>query len=99
MTFTTFSEFETSFKKALEIGQHKLAAKMILDNQAGAGWNGDGLSQWWIAWAKRVRSGGDAPFLPKVEQLPPLKQDDLFGEPLTNGKTLRKTRKTAEAFD
>lgn len=89
MTFTTFSEFETSFKNALEQGLYRMAAKMVLDNKAGSGWGDGAISEWWIDWAKRARTAKD-PEKPAKEQLAKLGTGDLFGEPLTTGKT-RKT--------
>ena len=87
MTFTTKQQFDVAFKRALADGQFRSAAIMIQGNKTGDGWNGQGVSPWWIQWSKGVLSGKIKPGITSgTEPLPLWGGDDLFGEPITNGK-------------
>lgn len=68
-------------------GEFRLAAVAIthfpiMDGKAGP-------AQFWIDWAHDVLSGKIKPEIAKKPDIPPWKDGDLFGEPLTTGRRRR----------
>ena len=79
VTYATGREFRAAVKDALEREEFALAARLIELNKE---WTSD----YWRKWAAKVRSGEIYPAIPRIDPWPPLKDGDLFGEPLTNGR-------------
>lgn len=81
MTCTTGPEFRRFVKSHLENKQYHVAARLIVANPEFA-------SPWWIKWAKEILAGSKKriPTEREVENVPLLRDGDLFGVPLTTGK-------------
>ncbi len=84
MTFSTYREFKQAVYSWLEQNNYEYAAMLILQNKRAAPGN-------WIKWAERVKAGiVKNPQPPEKPNTPPLKDGDLFGEPITTGRPLKR---------